>query len=907
MKSQKKRNKRDAVAGASRPVAPPEAPVALPVSLGPGPVARREWIVLASILLTGLILRAVYLSLIMQAPDFAHPALDPQFNDYWARAMVTGDWTPPEGYPDPLIRMTPHGRPPGYPYVLAAVYRCFGLSYVTPRVLQMGLGLANVVLMFFLARRLFGRFVALVAAGFMATYWIFIHFEGELTYPVFVIAIALTMAHALCAWVRKPGAIRALSAGLLLGAFALFRPNVVLFGPALVVWFAWVLWPTKAVRAWFLSSLLLTVGVVAMIAPPLIRNYVVADDFVFLSSYGGVNLWAGNNANSDCVTPKIPHLKEIAGFEDWTCFHYPTIVHGVGRVLGKDNIKFSEASRYFYDQAIDFIVHHPLETLRLTLTRALIFWGPTETTNDRVLHWEKRNSPLLRWMPGFPAVMAVFVLGTAALVQAWRAGRARDQRERFALHIVLFVFIATYFASVMPYFVAGRYRIPVIPFLLMIGAVGVRHVVRKLAARDYKSAAIWLAAGAAIWGVDSIQFYSYVPDLAIWHHQRMIAYEQKGEIEHALDEAKAELVVNPQYADGHVSRGRLLIELGRVDEGIAEYREAVRIKPDNDIAWNNLGFELVRKGSLDEALRCYDTALGVNPRLPIAHNNLGNLLIELGKPGEAIAHFQEALKVDPLDKYADYNWANALAALGRSGEALEHFQRALTLYLGNADVPNNLGLALAQLGRSDEAIASYEAALRIDPKYANAYNNIGFEYFQRNDFVPARKAYDEALRLKPDFGLARNNLGRLLARQGDKQGAMAQFEQALAADPKDKNAYLNIGDSLAGEGRFDEAIDRYRKAFQNDPFNADIPNNLAIALTKTGRVDEAMQFYRAALRINPKYVKAYCNLGIILLEAGQIDEAAQLFNQALAVDPSCEPARAGLERAKAVKARMGLE
>ena len=107
--------------------APALAPVSQPST------TRREWIILACILLVGLALRLAYLQEIRHDPDFCHPALDPQFNDYWARAMVTGDWTPPIGYPDPMIRTTPHGRPPGYPYFLAFIYLVFGTSYLTPR------------------------------------------------------------------------------------------------------------------------------------------------------------------------------------------------------------------------------------------------------------------------------------------------------------------------------------------------------------------------------------------------------------------------------------------------------------------------------------------------------------------------------------------------------------------------------------------------------------------------------------------------------------------------------------------------------------------------------------------------------------------------------------------------------
>ena len=181
-----------------------------------------------------------YLAHMLNAPDFAAPTLDPQLNDYWARALVTGDWTPPEEADDPEIRSTPYGRPPGYPYVLALVYRLSGGSYLAPRVVQMALGLVNVLLLFMLGRAVFGRAVGLIAAALMAVYWAFIYFEGELNSPVFVVFLALLLLHVMRLWRKDGGAGWALAAGVVLGLLALMRPNALLVGGAVVLWFGWV-------------------------------------------------------------------------------------------------------------------------------------------------------------------------------------------------------------------------------------------------------------------------------------------------------------------------------------------------------------------------------------------------------------------------------------------------------------------------------------------------------------------------------------------------------------------------------------------------------------------------------------------------------------------------------------------
>ena len=81
---------------------------------------RVRWL-LGLILAVGALLRLTYLLEVTRAPDFDTPQFESQYHDYWARALVTGDWTVPEGVTDPEIRQRPYFRPPGYPWFLATV------------------------------------------------------------------------------------------------------------------------------------------------------------------------------------------------------------------------------------------------------------------------------------------------------------------------------------------------------------------------------------------------------------------------------------------------------------------------------------------------------------------------------------------------------------------------------------------------------------------------------------------------------------------------------------------------------------------------------------------------------------------------------------------------------------------
>ena len=104
--------------------------------------SRLEYILLAGILLLGLVLRVWYLSQIVDAPDFSALQQDPEVQDYYARGLLTGDWSVPEGATDPEMLTTPFFRPPGYGYLLTAIYFVSNSSYLAPRVFNIMLGLS---------------------------------------------------------------------------------------------------------------------------------------------------------------------------------------------------------------------------------------------------------------------------------------------------------------------------------------------------------------------------------------------------------------------------------------------------------------------------------------------------------------------------------------------------------------------------------------------------------------------------------------------------------------------------------------------------------------------------------------------------------------------------------------------
>jgi spermidine synthase len=110
----------------------------------------------------------------------------------------------------------------------------------------------------------------------------------------------------------------------------------------------------------------------------------------------------------------------------------------------------------------------------------------------------------------------------------------------------------------------------------------------------------------------------------------------------------------PESADLHNVLGIGLAEKGRLDEAIAEFRDALRLEPEAAVTHWHLGAALASRGGLEEAVEHLRRSAQLDPAnrqvrddLAAVHNNLGVALVSQGRLDEAIDQFQQALAVHP--------------------------------------------------------------------------------------------------------------------------------------------------------------------------------------------------------------------------------------------------------------------
>jgi Flp pilus assembly protein TadD/4-amino-4-deoxy-L-arabinose transferase-like glycosyltransferase len=645
--------------------------------------ARRWWIpALALILLVGAGLRAVYLTELRRDPFFLSPALDAELHDYWARGIAFGEWSVPPDRTDPRIRTTPYFRPPGYPFVLAGIYRLTGGAPAAARIVQFALGLVGALLGFLVARRYAGTAAGVACAGLMATSWNFIFFEGELL-DSFLLAVLTPSVILLtrAAGDRAAGWISVV-AGASLGTLALVRPNGLALLPVAAGWVYWVRRRKPlATTSWKAAVLLLAGGLLAVL-PATLRNRAVSGEWVPISSNAGINLYIGNNPHADGIHAGIPDLESLAGIHGWTCFDYPLVIDGLSREVGRP-LGYGEASRIWAGKARRWIVENPGRFAALTLKRLGLFLGPSEI-GDRDLDLTRQASTLLRRLPGrFPWYLAGAVVGVGlAAVEFRRRGAPSaggPEGDRFETAILLTLFATVYVATFLPFFFNARYRIPVIVVLFVFAADAAARFGRLLGERRWGVAGIVGVAFLGLGLAASVDPSGYHADRGEWHYQRGNAFRDARRIPEAVREYRDALLASPQAIDPRRDLALLLRDQGRVDESIDLLRSALAIDPHAAEARFDLAQILAGRGRFDSAAEEFEKVLADSPRHAHAHLSLGTTLLQLRRDAEGMAHYAEAEALAPRDPLVAFVVGRALLARGQRDAGRSRLRRAVEL------------------------------------------------------------------------------------------------------------------------------------------------------------------------------------------------------------------------------------
>jgi 4-amino-4-deoxy-L-arabinose transferase-like glycosyltransferase len=338
-------------------------------------------------------------------------------------------------------------EPPLYPYLIASVFRTFGIYSKTSAFVLLTINslfsALTCVPIFLIARRIFSEKVAVGSAWAWALlpnvmYWC-TKWVWETSLSALLLAMLVWLALTL---EDRDGWLPWVHFGLLWGIAALNSTVLLSFLPAAGLW-AWYRRAKRGKRS--LARVVLASAVFfACITPWLVRNYQTFGQFIFIRDNFGAELRLGNGNGADGTWMEYLHPAQDA----YALRHYQTMGELAYIAMRKR-------------QALDYIKGDYARFAALCIKRFIYYWGgPPKATRPWWMN-DVKNSLFL----------------ASSVLMVWGLGRALRQRRPGAWLLLWLVLL--YPAVYYVVFPSPRYRVPIEPEMAILAVFLVTEARRE--------------------------------------------------------------------------------------------------------------------------------------------------------------------------------------------------------------------------------------------------------------------------------------------------------------------------------------------------------------------------------------------------------------------------------------------
>jgi len=353
------------------------------------------------------------------------------------------------------------------------------------------------------------------------------------------------------------------------------------------------------------------------------------------------------------------------------------------------------------------------------------------------------------------------------------------------------------------------------------------------------------------------------------------------------------LELEPEDLSVLVLKKGVLLQKGDMAQVVEVSGTIARLDPSSKAAFTDMAMALEKLGRLEEAVATYDQAISLDDRDRALHNKKGLALIALERYPEAVDAFDFAYQINTEDPRPLDNKGRALLLMHYFDEALEVFERCVSMSPETAQYHSDRGRALAASERYREAVESFDKALALDRRDGATWKYKGSALFKIGQYENAIGCYNHAI----DHGVEDPQLYRLRGRAMEELGrdpdALDSYQKALTFDENDVVIWARLAAVYAKLGDYENGIGAVERALKLDPGNKKAWIERASMMEKLGRDEEALRSYDSAIGLEPNDPFAWSGKGRVLLGLGSHDLAKDAFDRALALDPSLGSAAEG--------------
>lgn len=408
---------------------------------------------------------------------------------------------------------------------------------------------------------------------------------------------------------------------------------------------------------------------------------------------------------------------------------------------------------------------------------------------------------------------------------------------------------------------------------------------------------------------------TYIPALVLLKDIHM---GQK-DYENALRLCDDILLIQSSDSDVIKDKAYALDILGRKEESLNEYRNALRVR-HNEQLFEDVLTLLVGTKRYDELYGLFNEFSQEYEKNAMMWRLKGNAEYASGDHLSAMDSYAKASELSPYEPQIWHSRGMAAEMAGQLKKAEEAFDKALLMDLDNSDFwlskaviqekrgnlkgavlalnrvisesPESMfalvrkALILVKLGRYDEALFFIDLALKINTKDV-AVHEFKKEVLKHNSMAEqVIRASEDMLLVDPrNYGALKDKAAAQLS-LGYFQMSLLTADQALAEYP-DTLEFLMIKKNALRGMDDPEGIEKVcRQILIKDPHNRDIRMDLADALAEKGETESAIRIYDQLLEEDPLDMRVTVMKAKVRSNIGDDSEAVALFQEIMENKPS---------------------
>lgn len=229
---------------------------------------------------------------------------------------------------------------------------------------------------------------------------------------------------------------------------------------------------------------------------------------------------------------------------------------------------------------------------------------------------------------------------------------------------------------------------------------------------------------------------------------------QDGDIDGAIEEFKAALLLDSSNVNVHNSLGVCYGVSDEYERALEAFEEAIRIDPQENMALYNAGLVNMLMGNQDKALEYFLAADREEADVFEVALQTGRLYLEMEDAEKGKTFIEKAIQIQPESGFA-YRF---------------------------------LGECYAAQNQTDEAISAYKKAIRKNPNDADSLSALGHLFDLKGENPEITTIFcQQSVDISPDNGLFRYRLGSLFLKRHMLDDALEQFQKAdeLGHDAKE--------------------------------------------------------------------------------------------------------------------------